>query len=202
MFETPTIAQIKVTIVGIEPAVWRRLLVPRKTTLADLHHMIQAAFGWLDYHLHQFEIGGLRFGDPYMLNEDAFDDDAHALDESDVRLFDFAYDAPPFMYIYDFGDNWRHQVEIETLLTPEADRKYPACIDGARSRPPEDVGGTHGHERFLEIIGDRSHPEYADMRRWAGRGFDREKLDLAKTDRAVRSAVRSARRRATLAAEE
>lgn len=144
----------------------------------------------------------MRFGDPYILNEDAFDDDAHALDAGDIRLLDFAYDVPPFVYIYDFGDNWHHRVEIETLLTSEVGRKYPACIDGARSRPPEDVGGTHGYDRFLEIIDDRTHPEYADMRRWAGRGFAPEKFDLVKTDRAVRSAVRTARRRATLAAEE
>jgi Plasmid pRiA4b ORF-3-like protein len=195
MFETPTIAQLRITFLDIDPPIWRRLLVPRKTTLGELHHMIQAAFGWLDYHLHQFEIGGLRFGDPDLLNEEAFQDDAHVLPEGDVRLFDFLHGAPPFTYLYDFGDDWHHRIEIETLLLPEPDRKYPACIDGARSRPPEDVGGAQGYANFLAIISDPSHPEYAETRHWAGRAFHPEKFDLAKTDKAVRSAVRAAKRR-------
>lgn len=196
MFETPTIAQLRITLLEIDPPIWRRLLVPRTTTLGELHHMIQAAFGWLDYHLHQFEIGGLRFGDPDLLNEDAFEDDAHALPEGDVRLFDFQHGAPPFIYLYDFGDDWRHSIAIEALLLPEPDRKYPACIAGARSRPPEDVGGVHGFADFLAIIGDPAHPEYTGTRRWAGRAFHPEKFDLAKTDKAVRAAVRAAKRRA------
>lgn len=198
MLDDPTIAQMKITIIGIEPPVWRRLLVPRKTTLADLHHIIQAAFGWLDYHLHEFVVGGLRFGDAELLNEDSFDESQHALPAEQVRLFEFGYSSPPFIYHYDFGDDWQHLIEIEEQVLPDPGRKYPACIGGERSRPPEDVGGVHGYAAFLAAFNDRRHPEYADMRRWAGRGFDPEKFDLAKTDRAVRSAVRSARRRATL----
>nr|WP_247896923.1 plasmid pRiA4b ORF-3 family protein [Azospirillum argentinense] len=198
MYEPPTIAQLKITILDTDPPIWRRLLVPRKTTLAELHHIIQAAFGWLDDHLHQFEIGGLRFGDPDMLNADAFDDDSRALPENDVRLFDFLSSPPPFLYLYDFGDDWHHRIENETLRLPEADRKYPACIDGARSRPPEDVGGVHGYAEFLDVLHDPNHPDHADMNRWAGRAFHPEKFDIAKTDRAVRSAVRAAKRRAAL----
>jgi len=196
MFETPTIAQLKITVQEIDPPIWRRLLVPRKTTLGELHHMIQAAFGWLDYHLHRFEIGGLRFGDPEMLNADAFEDDTQALPEDEVRLFDFLPGAPPFIYLYDFGDDWHHRVEIETPLLAEPDRKDHACIDGARSRPPEDVGGVHSYSEFLEVFHDPPDPEHADMRRWAGRAFHPEKFDLTKTDRAVRAAVRAAKRRA------
>jgi hypothetical protein len=139
-------------------------------------------------------IGGLRFGDPDLM-EDSFVDDPRILPAEDVRLGDFGRGAEPFLYVYDFGDNWRHQVEIEGRALPEAGRKYPACIAGERSRPPEDVGGVTGYREFLEAFHDRTHPDHRSLRHWAGRSFGPEAFDLEKTDRAVRSAVRAARRR-------
>lgn len=195
MFETPTVAQLRITLAESSPPIWRRLLVLRGTTLGDLHHIIQAAFGWRDSHLHEFEIGGLRFGDAKVLNEDEYDGMPRAFEEAEVRLSDFRWGAPPFIYLYDFGDSWTHEVVIEELLGSEEGRVYPACIEGARSGPPEDVGGISGYGDLLEVLADRDHPEHKNMQRWAGRSFDPEKFDLAKTDRAVRSAVRSARRR-------
>lgn len=195
MLYGPDIAQIKIVIEGIDPPIWRRLLVPRETVLGDLHHMIQAAFGWWDYHLHEFEIGGLHYGDPELLEDGAFAESPRVFDETGVRLYDFESDAPPFLYRYDFGDGWHHYVEIETLLTRKKDRKYPACIDGARSRPPEDVGGVGGYAEFLEAFHDPEHEEHHDMRRWAGRGFHPEKFDLERTNKDVRLAVRRAQKR-------
>lgn len=96
--------------------------------------------------------------------------------------------------MYDFGDNWRHQVELETRMPPDPARKYPACIAGARACPPEDVGGTSGYAEFLEAWADPDHQEHRYMRRWAGPSFKPERFDLAKTDQAVRSAVRKARK--------
>jgi len=194
MSEIPTIVQLRITLIGIAPPIWRELLVPQSTTLADLHHIIQAAFGWLDYHLHEFEIGGLRFGDPNLV-EDALEGDSSILPEADVRLCDFVRGALPFVYVYDFGDNWRHAVEIEGRALPDPGRKYPACVGGERSRPPEDVGGVTGYAEFLEIFHDGAHPEHRSHRQWAGRAFAPEAFHLDKTDRAVRSAIRAARRR-------
>ena len=96
-----------------------------------------------------------------------------------------------------FGDDWRHRVEIETLLARDPGRKYPACIDGARSCPPEDVGGVHGYADFLDVLGDPTDPQHTALKRWAGRKFHPEAFDLTRTDRAVRSAVSTARRRAS-----
>ena len=194
MPDVQTILQLRVTLLEIEPAIWRRLLVPQSTTLTDLHHIIQAGFGWTDSHLHEFVIGGLRFGDPDLM-EDAFEDDPRILSAADVRLRDFGRGAEPFLYVYDFGDNWRHQVEIEERSLPEDGRKYPACIAGERSGPPEDVGGVTGYGEFLEAFHDKAHPDHRSLRQWAGRSFGPEVFDLEKADRAVRSAVRAARRR-------
>lgn len=78
---------------------------------------------------------------------------------------------------YDFGDSWRHEIVIEDIDTLDEEINHPQCIDGARNRPPEDVGGIGGYESFLEIINDNSHPNYEHMLLWAekdtgGRKFD------------------------------
>jgi hypothetical protein len=59
VFKVPTAVQMRVTLQQIEPSVWRRLIVPRAFHLGELHQVIQAAFGWWDYHLHEFQVEGL-----------------------------------------------------------------------------------------------------------------------------------------------
>ena len=119
MFDRPNAVQIRVTLDDIEPPVWRRLIVPITWNLGHLHLVIQAAFNWWNCHLHEFRVGGLRYGDVDVLQDDAFEDDSQAFDEHVVRLRDFEGPGTTFSYIYDFGDNWRHTVEIEKLLALE-----------------------------------------------------------------------------------
>jgi Plasmid pRiA4b ORF-3-like protein len=195
MTPEPTLAvQLRVTLLGIEPAIWRRLLVPRPYTLAQLHRVIQAAFGWWDAHLHEFDIGGLRYGDPEV--EDlGFEDDPRIFDEGEVRLRDFRSEPGlSFLYIYDLGDNWQHRVEIERLVPLTTAQRQATCLDGARARPPEDVGSVSGYEAFLEIMADPQHPEHRDTKRWAGGHFDPEWFDRETTDKDVRNALRANRR--------
>ena len=142
-WEEPNAVQIRVALDEVEPAIWRRLVVPLQTTLAQLHHILQAAMGWTDSHLHQFEIGGLRFGDPELLNQDIPDDFPQAFDSGPVRLRDFDLDHDgtlSFTYTYDFGDSWRHTVTLEKLLALKPAPKIATCIEGARFCPPEHVG--------------------------------------------------------------
>jgi hypothetical protein len=104
-WEEPNAVQIRVALEGIEPPIWRRLVVPIETTLAQLHHILQAAMGWTDSHLHQFEIGGLRLGDPELLNQDMPDDYPQAFDAAPVRLRDFHFEHEgtlSFVYTYDY----------------------------------------------------------------------------------------------------
>ncbi|MEQ1712829.1 MAG: plasmid pRiA4b ORF-3 family protein, partial [Hyphomicrobium sp.] len=116
-WEDPNAVEVHVALDDIKPEIWRRLIVPLNTTLAQLHHIMQAAMGWTDSHLHEFDIGGLRYGDQDMLNEDRFEDDAQAFDAGEVRLKDFSRKpGTAFTYIYDFGDNWRHTITLERLV--------------------------------------------------------------------------------------
>ena len=146
MFEQPNAVQIRIALDEIEPEVWRRLVVPLTWNLEQLHLGIQAAFNWWNYHLHEFRIGGLRYGDVALLEEGAFEGDPRTFDEREVRLRDFEEPGTAFVYIYDFGDDWHHTVKIEKLLALDAAPKQASCIDGARARPPEDVGGVPGYE--------------------------------------------------------
>lgn len=194
MFEPFNAAQVHVSLDEIEPAIWRRLILPSAWTLEQLHLAIQAAFNWWNYHLHEFMIGGLRYGDVELLTEDASDDDPRVFDSRAVRLCDFEREAS-FHYVYDFGDHWRHRVVIEEFLSVGDAPRHGTCIDGARARPPEDVGGVSGYERFLEILADRDDPEYAETKRWCGGHFDPGWFDLALVDKDVKNALRTNARR-------
>ncbi len=194
-YAPPNALQIRITLAEIEPALWRRIVVPIGWRLDQLHLGIQAAFTWWNYHLHEFRIGGLRYGD---VETDACgsDDDPRLFDEREVRLRDFTLGQDPrFGYVYDFGDHWVHLVEIEKPLALATTPKPASCIDGARARPPEDVGGVSGYERFLEIMADPLDPEHADTRRWCGGHFDPEWFDLALVDRDMTNALKTNVRR-------
>ncbi len=201
-FEDPTAIQIHVVIDGIEPPVWRRLVVPLHVTLAQLHPILQAAFGWTDSHLHQFNIGGLRFGDAAFMDAERVDDDEPTTFEaSEVRMQDFSLyrDEPlTFEYVYDFGDNWVHRVTLEKRLVMKPAPKKATCIEGARCGPPEDVGGAHGYAEFVRVLLSPEADEIEEQRslkRWSGRKFTPERFDLAKTDKAVGVALKRRRQR-------
>jgi hypothetical protein len=196
LYKQPNAVQIRVTLSEIESSVWRRLVVPWTWHLGHLHRVIQAAFNWWDCHLHEFNIGGLRYGDPELLEEDNFPDNPRVFDEREVRLLDFdRRGGATFNYLYDFGDCWRHTLEIEQPLALDVIPSVGACIAGARARPPEDVGGVGGYERFLATMTDRKNPEHANMKRWCGGHFDPDWFDLSLTDKDVKNALRANVRR-------
>jgi len=151
VFTAPNAVALRVALADIEPAIWRRLVVPRTFHLGQLHHVIQAAFGWWDYHLHEFRIGGLSYGDAE-IGAPELEGDARRFDETEVRLLDFSRgEHVGFVYLYDFGDDWEHTVEFERLLVLEPAPRVATCSDGARARPPEDVGGVDGYAGFLKM---------------------------------------------------
>src|SRR5437773_5560423 len=153
-FQVPNAVQLRVSIDRIEPQIWRRLIVPSSYNLRDLHLVLQAALGWTNAHLHEFEIGGLRFGDSDIANAENGPEDARAFDEMDVRLRDFTREpGTTLSYVYDMGDNWGHTVCLEKHVSLELAPKV-RCSEGARARPLEDVGGASGYQEFLEALLD------------------------------------------------
>lgn len=178
--------QLKVTLKESKPPIWRRIQVPGNITLLKLHRVLQAVMGWEDYHLHQFVVDGVFYGtrDP-----DFQVSGMETVNERGVRLYQIALDVGSrFIYEYDFGDSWYHQIVVEKLLPPEAgaSARYPTCIAGKRACPPEDVGGVWGYESFLEAIRDPAHPEHEELLGWAGGSFDPEEFDLEDVNDALK----------------
>ncbi len=178
------VCQLKVTLVGIEPPIWRRLIVPAWTTLDRLHAVLQVALGWTDSHLHVFEIDRERIGIPYEM-EDLVG--VYTRSGRLVHLLDVVErGCRRFVYEYDFGDSWRHVVEVEDVREP-GDERGARCLDGARACPPEDCGGIGGYERLLEVLFDPAHEEFEELRTWVGPDFQPERFDVrAVNDRLAR----------------
>ncbi len=174
--------QLKVTIRNIHPTIWRRIQVPDDITLPRLHAALQIVMDWTNSHLHGFKANGLFYSEPY---PDFYDLDV--IDERRVRLSQIAPKiGSRFIYEYDFGDSWDHELAVEEILTPQKGVEYPRCIDGKRARPPEDVGGPGGYEEFLKAIRNRRHPEHDEWLQWIGGKFDPEAFDLQRTNELLR----------------
>jgi hypothetical protein len=168
-----TVYRLYIFLLDIAPPIWRRVELSSETSLAQLHKVLQAAMGWQDYHLHEFEIGGQRYGVPdtdYDLPGEVVKDSAIKLSSALPRK------GASLLYSYDFGDNWAHSVVLEDIVPIEPDTKYPRIIDGARACPPEDSGGSSGYADLVEILAKPRHEEHRQMREWVGKTFDPEKF--------------------------
>lgn len=169
------IFQLHVRLRDIEPAIWRRIQVWEDTKLPQLHRILQMLFNWDDCHLHDFVVGRLVYSVPDP------DDDFNGrkvIDEKGVPLNAIsARVGDTFVYAYDFGDDWQHDVLLEARLLPEPDTFYPRCITGARNGPPEDAGGPGGYAEYLEALSDPGHSEHENMLAWRG-PFDPEEFPL------------------------
>lgn len=183
------VLQFKITLLGVKPPVWRRILV-KNGTLDRLHEHIQTAMGWTNSHLHQFEIKGERFGDPELL-DDGFDD-YECVDSTQTKLRDILPKSGrpfAFTYDYDFGDCWNHEVVFEGFVPAETDTKYPVCLEGARACPPEDCGGVPGYAEFLEAMRDKKHERHQEFKAWIGGQFDAEKFYPAQATKAMKKGL-------------
>jgi len=167
---TAPIFQLKISLQGAKPPIWRRIQVPGDTTLERLHKVIQLCMGWTDSHLHQFIIDRTCYNLPDMdnmvrtskpKNEAKFT--LHALQDKIL---------PGFQYIYDYGDDWLHQIRVEKILEPKEGKPYPTILAGKRACPPEDVGGIPGLSYLLEVLGNPEHESLKEYREWLDEEYD------------------------------
>ncbi len=176
---------MKIELEGIEPPIWRRIQITSSQSLWSLHNVIQVAMGWTGGHMHEFIIKKVRYGQ----TDDEADDEADEInefygveikEESEVILSEVMQTRSRFLYVYDFGDDWRHVIKVEKSEEVHEPRKvWASVIEGGRNCPPEDVGGVWGYLELLEIQqrGAKNSDEenFLDM---LPEGFDSEEFDL------------------------
>jgi hypothetical protein len=145
-----------------------------------LHQVIQTAMGWLDCHLHQFRLGRVYYG----ITDREFDDfGGEMLNEKQYAVADLApVTKQKFIYEYDFGDSWEHEVAVERVLPSDAAFKHPVCLGGANACPPEDCGGIPGYYELLAALADPKHEQHPEMKEWVGGEWDASRFDLETTN--------------------
>jgi hypothetical protein len=167
--------KLKIDLQSLPHKVIRKVLVPEDITMHQLHFVIQDVMGWFNAHLFEFcdakWNNTIRVGIP-----DDFDDDYNTFntslrDANDVLLKNTFLEenyAKPFWYWYDFGDDWWHRISFLKVSKKELNifAGTPVCIEAKGKCPPEDIGGPWGYADFLEIIKDKDHPEYEEVREW------------------------------------
>jgi hypothetical protein len=201
------IYEIRITLNGSKPPIWRMVAVPSDITLGELHEVVQIAMGWTDSHLHQFRLQDKGFkpspqeiarrfqqGD---IDETFLDrvgghrvfvtkvtpwgdpTEMEGEDENAVSLGDVCPEVKSkLIYEYDFGDGWEHTIEVQKIVDAEPKGKYPICLSGKKVCPPEDCGGIWGYYQLLETIADPKAEGHEDMLEWLGDDFDPDAFDL------------------------
>ncbi len=180
--DTNVVFQLKVTLMGIVPLIWRRVQT-QDSTLADLHDLLQITMGWEFEHLYRFIIGGVDYADL----DRGWDEDAQDACDTNLSAILPAHNRRPrFHYLYDFGDQWMHQLVVEERFPPEQGVKYPICVAGQRACPPEDCGGPWGYPDFVETISNADHRRHEETLEWVGGEFDPEQFDLESVNKELR----------------
>lgn len=172
------ILQLKIFLKDINPLIWRRFFVRDDLNFQEFHEIIQDIMGWEGYHLYRFEIDGINIEPP---SDDYIPEKEGDEDSRKIKLFKYLnLKGIRFNYVYDFGDDWKHEVIVENVLDFE-DRYLPFCLEGERSCPPEDCGGVFGYMELLKILKNKNHPKYDwFVNKWLPPDFDSEKFDLNK----------------------
>jgi len=142
--------QFKIAIKNSKPPIWRRCIVPAGLTFSQLSMILNEVMGWSGYHLFEFEF--------YHLQLRITEDDG--CEESGYYVYDIAEASTTFIneymekqewftYTYDLGDDWKHRVTIEKVIT-EYEYNYPQVIKYKGACPMEDGGGLDGYYECLE----------------------------------------------------
>ena len=173
---------LKVTLLHVEPVVWRRLKVPSQATLGWVHAALQVAMGWTNSHLHSFFADGVVYSPPGDFED--FGDGPKDRNENTAVLAKVLPAPGAWLgYMYDMGDSWRHKVILEQILpAPPAGKPGARCVDGAGACPPDDCGGAPGYMDLVKILKNPKHKEHASMRAWLGRPFDPAVFDMTRAN--------------------
>ena len=145
-------------------------------TLHSLHFLIQDVMPWADSHLHVFKHGNeewTEFVD--ILSEEADDLSLiHSTLGLTIAQFLKYIKVKKFTYLYDFGDNWKHEITIGKIVNGEFDEEnkiYPILVEAKGNVPVEDSGGITAHNETAKIMQNPKHKDYERMHEWYSEWF-------------------------------
>jgi hypothetical protein len=164
---------LKIRLLGIEPEIWRRFVVPADISLDRLHDVIQIVMGWRENDLHEFFFKKKRFTE-YPRRE------ADGPPCGCIRLNSLVNrKGQSFRYLYGFEDWWEHQLEIENSRYPGGDWHFGIeCLDGARACPPDELEGIKEYREILEALNDTEHEDHEDSLEWYNKNVTIEAFDV------------------------
>jgi hypothetical protein len=161
------IYQIKITLKGIRPPIWRRVLVRDDINLYTFHRIIQVAMGWEGSHHHKFISDSVQYG--------IVNDRNDMENERDYKLNKVLHDKSTNLeYDYNFSNGWIHKVQLEKIRPYATKEQLPSCIEGKRTCPPDDCGGTSSYQYFLDIKNNPEHVDYDLALEWLGDNYNSE----------------------------
>jgi hypothetical protein len=172
---------LKITLKGVHRPIWRRFVVPSNIPLGEFHDVLQTIMGWMNSHLHAFEVGNARSSiQSYKTAQWIEPDWDDSLPEEEYTLeMLLTKKGAKITYLYDFGDYWQHEILLENPDYDDPNQPAPIfCIKGVGACPPEDCGSTFGFEEFCEAMANSKHPEYKTYQEWYGGKYDPEHFDL------------------------
>jgi hypothetical protein len=192
------LAILRIELADIEPLIWRRVGVRGSTSLATLHRIIQAAIGWLDYHLWEFTVDDVIYGIP---DPDDISWGRKVERASTAKLAKvLGSGVKAFSYVYDMGDNWEHRVIVERIEAIQPDTLYPEFLGGERRCPPEDCGGLPGYYEFLDNIAGPEKGKAGKKKKealdWYGGPYDPDDIAEEQIRIALRRIANASRQKA------
>ncbi|MGL5683021.1 MAG: plasmid pRiA4b ORF-3 family protein [Marinifilaceae bacterium] len=165
--------QLKLTLQGTQPPVWRQVRIPANLTMESLHMLIQVLMEWEDCHLYKFQKDNISY---------VTDNGEEEINDVNVAIEGLAVEnvlkqkGDALTYIYDFGDWWDITIVLEDIVT-DYNVMVPQLIGGERPAPPEDCGGLPGYYQLLQILNDPKNPEYNEIREWVGEYYNADSFD-------------------------
>jgi hypothetical protein len=163
----PKVCELTISLPETSPLVWRKVLVHEFIELYELHMLIQISMGWENRHLYSFKINEKSYSDGESAAELK-----NTFEAEGTLLSDALGGSKKFTYVYDFGDNWVHEVEITNTLEHDPRMQYPVCIGGGNACPPEDCGGLPGFDDLKSIIAGPDSEDKDEMLSWLGGFYD------------------------------
>jgi trans-aconitate methyltransferase len=175
-----SVYQLKISLKGLIPPIWRKVQVPGQVTLYELHRILQIVMGWGNYHPYRFLIEGAAYGEPDPT-------ETWLKPARETRLNEVVSDeGSKFIYRYDPADDWQHVVKVEKITPPQSGESYPLCLSGQRACPPEECGGIWEYANLLEVLKNPEHPDYQEMLEQYGGQVDSEAFDVVRVNKALR----------------